>query len=580
MADYLPPLDDIQFLINDVFQLPKQWANNTHLAELIDADTATAMLNECSKLSSELIAPLNRPGDEEGCHYDNTQVTTAAGYKEAYQAYAEGGWCGLTGNPEYGAMGMPKALAVHCEEMLTAADISFALYPMLTAGACLSIDQHANKTLKEKYLPKMYSGEWSGSMCLTEPHAGTDLGIIRTKAIPNNDGSYNITGSKIFITGGEHDLTDNIIHLVLAKLPDAPAGAKGISLFLVPKLLDDGSRNPVSCGSIEHKMGIKASSTCAMNFDGAIGYLIGEKHHGLMAMFTMMNYERVGVGIQGLGPAERSYQCAAGYARDRLQGRSPQSKLDANKAESLLVHPDVRRMLLTMRAFTEAGRCFSTYVASQLDIAKFSEGEAKTKADNKVALLTPLVKAFCTDRGFESCVLGQQVLGGHGFIREWGQEQLVRDVRITQIYEGTNGVQAMDLLGRKVIPTKGENIYQLVDEMLAFAQSTPTLPEAIKTGLSDSANSLKSVTEYLVSNASSDLVGFTAVYYQDLMGYAVYAYMWAQMMNAANTDSKLHRNKHIVADFYFNHLLNRSDGLVKIITNSLDSVMQMPAEDF
>ena len=579
MSDYQAPIDDIQFLLNEVFQLPQQWENTPALADAIDSDTATAMLNECGKLSSEVIAPLSRTGDEEGCLFDNGKVTTATGFKAAYKAYADGGWGGLTGNPEFGALGMPKALAVHCEEMFTAADISFALYPMLTAGACLAIEQHGSAALKETYLPKMYAGIWAGSMCLTESHAGSDLGIIRTKAQPMDDGEYSITGSKIFITGGEHDLTDNIIHLVLAKLPDAPDGARGISLFLVPKIMPDGSRNTVSCGSIEHKMGIKASSTCVMNFDAATGFLIGEKHRGLMAMFTMMNYERVGVGIQGIGPAERSYQCAAAYARDRLQGRSPHSTLTSNKAESLLVHADVRRMLLTMRACTEAGRCLATYVANQLDITKFGEAADKKHADGKVALLTPLVKAFCTDRGLESCVLGQQVLGGHGFIREWGQEQLVRDVRITQIYEGTNGIQAMDLLGRKVIPAKGANVAALNQEIEDFMLNHQ-LPDNIRSGLSVAVQQLQMVTEHLVNLDDKAQIGTYAVYYQDLMGYVIYAYMWAKMVCVATNDSKLHRNKRQIADFYFSNLLPRIVSLQEIIISDLQGVMAMDAKDF
>ena len=581
MALYQAPLDDIQFLLNEVFQLPQQWLKTPALADTIDSDTATAMLNECGKLCSEVIAPLSRTGDEEGCLFDQGVVTTATGFKSAYKAYSEGGWGGLTGNPEFCALGMPKALAVHCEEMFTASDISFALYPMLTAGACLAIEQHGSSALKEQYLPKMYSGEWTGSMCLTESHAGSDLGIIRTKVHPMDNDIYSITGSKIFITGGEHDLSENIIHLVLAKLPDAPEGARGISLFLVPKIMPDGTRNTVSCGSIEHKMGIKASSTCVMNFDGAEGYLIGEKHRGLMAMFTMMNYERVGVGIQGIGPAERSYQCAAAYARDRLQGRSPQSTNTANTAESLLVHADVRRMLLTMRAFTEAGRCLATYVANQLDITKFGDMADKKEADDKVALLTPLVKAFCTDRGFESCVLGQQVLGGHGFIREWGQEQLVRDVRITQIYEGTNGIQAMDLLGRKVMPAKGANVAALNREIEDFMQQQAALlPDNIRSGLSAAVHRLQMVTEHLVKLDDKELIGASAVYYQDLMGYVIYAYMWAKMVSAATSDSKLHRNKRLVADFYFSNLLPRVVSLQQMIIGDLQVVMAMAAEDF
>ena len=502
MAEYNPPIDDISFLINEVFKLPQQWAENPVLAERIDGETAEAMLNECAKISSELIAPHSREADEEGCSLNNGQVSTAKGHKAAYQAVSEGGWVGLTGNPDFGALGMPKALAVHCEEMFSGADLSFSLFPMLTAGACLALDEHGSEELKEKYLPKLYSGEWAGTMCLTEPHAGTDLGIIKTKAEDKGDGSYSISGTKIFITGGDHDLTDNIIHLVLAKLPDAPAGPKGISLFLVPKFMDDGSSNPVSCGSIEHKMGIKASPTCVMNFDGATGYLVGQENRGLMAMFTMMNYERVGVGIQAIGPSERSYQCASQYAKERLQGRSPQSDVGPDKAESILVHPDVRRMLLTMRAFTEASRCFTTCAANQLDAVKFAtDEEQKLRAADQVALLTPIVKGFCTDRGLETCVIGQQVLGGHGFIREWGQEQLVRDVRITQIYEGTNGIQAMDLLGRKVIPAKGENVHRLVAEMISFA-STSDLSDAMTKELTDAAELLKETTEYLVTNAT------------------------------------------------------------------------------
>jgi hypothetical protein len=581
MADYTAPLDDIQFLLHDVFQLPQQWSSNDTLSQVIDAETASAMLNECGKISAELVAPLSRDGHEIGCKLEQGNVITAPGYKAVYKSYSEGGWGGLTGNPEFGGLGMPKALAVHCEEMFTAADISFSLFPMLTSGACLSIEQHASQALKDAYLPKMYSGEWAGTMCLTEPHAGTDLGIIRTKASENEDGSYGVTGGKIFITGGDHDLTDNIIHLVLAKLPDAPAGAKGISLFLVPKVLPDGTANSLSCGSIEHKMGINGSSTCAMNFDAATGYLVGEKHRGLMAMFTMMNYERVGVGIQGLGPAERSYQNAAAYAKDRLQGRSANSEVDPNQAESLLVHPDVRRMLLTMRAFTEAGRCLSTYTANLLDIAKYGKPEEQTEADKKVALLTPLVKSFCTDRGFESCVIGQQVLGGHGFVREWGQEQLVRDVRITQIYEGTNGVQAMDLLGRKVVANKGATVALFIKEILAFAeQNKGSLALPTYKSLVDSTQGLQTTTEYILNADDAELVGSTAVYYQDLMGYVIYAYMWAKMLVAADSDSKLHGNKRILGHFYFNHLLHRANALTHIIHNDMSSVMRLAADDF
>ncbi|WP_077048405.1 acyl-CoA dehydrogenase family protein, partial [Pseudomonas sp. KK4] len=462
MADYKAPLRDMRFVLNEVFEVAKLWAELPALAETVDAETVEAILEEAGKVTSKSIAPLSRGADEEGCHWADGAVTTPAGFPQAYRTYAEGGWVGVGGDPTYGGMGMPKAVSAQVEEMVNSASLSFGLYPMLTAGACLSINNHASEELKAAYLPNMYAGIWAGSMCLTEPHAGTDLGIIRTKAEPQADGSYKVSGTKIFITGGEHDLTENIIHLVLAKLPDAPAGPKGISLFLVPKFMVNadgslGARNAANCGSIEHKMGIQASATCVMNFDEAVGYLVGEPNKGLAAMFTMMNYERLGVGIQGLATGERSYQNAIEYARDRLQSRSPTGAQNKDKvADPIIVHPDVRRMLLTMKASNEGGRAFSTYVAMQLDTAKFSEDAATRKrAEDLVALLTPVAKAFLTDLGLETTVHGQQVFGGHGYIREWGQEQLVRDVRITQIYEGTNGIQALDLVGRKIVGSGG-----------------------------------------------------------------------------------------------------------------------------
>ncbi|BBN57813.1 hypothetical protein TRE132_59380 [Pseudomonas chlororaphis subsp. aurantiaca] len=359
MADYKAPLRDMRFVLNEVFEVAKLWAELPALADTVDTETVEAILEEAGKVTGKSIAPLSRGADEEGCHWSDGAVTTPAGFPQAYQTYAEGGWVGVGGDPTYGGMGMPKAVSAQVEEMVNSASLSFGLYPMLTAGACLSINAHASEELKAAYLPNMYAGVWAGSMCLTEPHAGTDLGIIRTKAEPQADGSYKVSGTKIFITGGEHDLTENIIHLVLAKLPDAPAGPKGISLFLVPKFLVNadgslGARNPANCGSIEHKMGIQASATCVMNFDEAVGYIVGEPNKGLAAMFTMMNYERLGVGIQGLASGERSYQNAVEYARDRLQSRSPTGPQAKDKvADPIIVHPDVRRMLLTMKAANE-----------------------------------------------------------------------------------------------------------------------------------------------------------------------------------------------------------------------------------
>ncbi|VTP99111.1 acyl-CoA dehydrogenase [Pseudomonas aeruginosa] len=427
MADYKAPLRDMRFVLNEVFEVSRLWAQLPALAEVVDAETAAAILEEAGKVTAGTIAPLNRPGDEEGCQWNAGAVSTPAGFPEAYRTYAEGGWVGVGGDPTYGGMGMPKVISAQVEELVNSANLSFGLYPMLTAGACLALNAHASDELKDKYLPNMYAGIWAGSMCLTEPHAGTDLGIIRTRAEPQADGSYKISGTKIFITGGEHDLTENIIHLVLAKLPDAPAGPKGISLFLVPKVLVNadgslGEKNSLGCGSIEHKMGIKASATCVMNFDGATGWLVGEVNKGLAAMFTMMNYERLGVGIQGLATGERSYQSAIEYARERIQSRAPTGPVAKDKAaDPIIVHPDVRRMLLTMKALNEGGRAFSSYVAMQLDTAKYSEDAVTRKrAEELVALLTPVAKAFLTDMGLETTIHGQQIFGGHGFIREWG----------------------------------------------------------------------------------------------------------------------------------------------------------------
>ncbi|MDY0005675.1 MAG: acyl-CoA dehydrogenase family protein, partial [Spongiibacteraceae bacterium] len=476
MADFKAPLADIRFLLNEVFDVPALWARLPGLAEVIDPETASAILEEGARLTENAIAPLSRNGDEQGCRFEAGVVQTPDGYPSAYRSYAEGGWVGLGGDPAYGGMGMPKTLAMHFEEMVAAADTSFGLYPMLTSGACLALLHHASDTLRDQYLPRLYSGEWAGAMCLTEAHAGSDLGIIRTRAIPNADGSYAISGTKIFITGGEHDLTDNIIHLVLAKLPDSPPGSKGISMFVVPKFLVNadgslGERNGFSCGSIEHKMGIKASATCVMNFDGARGWMVGEANRGLNAMFTMMNYERLGVGLQGIACGERSYQNAAAYARERLQGRSPTGNTGPEGAEPIINHPDVRRMLLTMRAFNEGGRALASYTAQQLDIAKYSgEPAEQQRAEALIALLTPVVKAFCTDRGLDTTVLGQQIFGGHGYIREWGQEQLVRDARIAQIYEGTNGIQAMDFIGRKVLGSGGTLLTVFTDDIQQWLQ--------------------------------------------------------------------------------------------------------------
>ncbi|SDK52957.1 acyl-CoA dehydrogenase C-terminal domain-containing protein [Microbulbifer yueqingensis] len=591
MAEYKAPLREMNFLLHEVFAADELWARLSGLAGAVDRETADAILEEMAKLAANTLDPINRSGDEEGCQWTDGVVTTPAGFREAYATFCEGGWGALVGNPEYGGMGMPKMLGAQVEEMINAANISFALYPVLTAGACLALDAHGSEELKQKYLPKMYEGTWSGAMDLTEPHAGTDLGIIRTKAEPQEDGSYKISGSKIFITGGDQDLSENIIHLVLAKLPDAPKGPKGISLFLVPKFLvnEDGSlgeRNAVNCGSIEHKMGIKASATCAMNFDGATGWLVGEVNKGLAAMFTMMNYERLGVGIQGLGASERSYQNALEYARERIQSRSPAGPQQADKAaDPITVHPDVRRMLLTQKALIGGGRALSTYVAQWLDIAKFGEGDEKKNAEAMVALLTPVAKAFFTDMGLDCTVMGQQVFGGHGYIREWGQEQLVRDVRITQIYEGTNGIQALDLVGRKTVANGGAFFNLFADDVQAFIDANidhEPLAEFVQP-LAEELQRLRDVTARMIEAAREDphAPGAASVEYLHLFGYVAYAFMWAKAAAAAlpkvEQDS-FYKGQVKTARFYYQRLLTRTRALAASVDAGSHSLMDIEEE--
>ena len=592
MSDYKAPIRDMDFVLNEVFEVSNLWAELPALAEVVDIDTARAILEEAGKVTAGVIAPLNRSGDEEGCSWHEGAVKTPAGFPEAWRTYAEGGWVGVGGAPEFGGMGMPKVIGAQVEEMVNSANLSFALYPMLTAGACLAILNHASEELKAQYLPAMYEGRWAGSMCLTEPHAGTDLGIIRTKAEPQADGSYKVSGTKIFITGGEQDLSENIIHLVLAKLPDAPAGAKGISLFLVPKVMVDadgslGAANAVSCGSIEHKMGIKASATCVMNFDGATGYLVGEVNKGLNAMFTMMNYERLGVGIQGLALGERSYQNAVEYARERIQSRAPTGAVARDKAaDPIIVHPDVRRMLLTMKALNEGGRAFSSFVALQLDLAKYAEDAAERKrAEELVALLTPVAKAFLTDMGLETTIHGQQVFGGHGYIREWGQEQLIRDCRITQIYEGTNGIQSLDLMGRKVVASGGSFYNHLSEEINAFVAGADASLAEFTAPLKAAVDNLDELTAWVLDKAQNNPneIGAASVEYLHAFGYTVYAYLWARMAAVAlarQGDDDFYASKLGTARFYFARILPRIHSLSASVKAGSDSLYLLDAEQF
>ncbi|MFQ3276840.1 MAG: alkylation response protein AidB-like acyl-CoA dehydrogenase [Colwellia sp.] len=602
MAEYRAPLTDMNFLLYQVFNADKMWQQLPKLAEQVDKETAKAILQECAKIAEQELDPIARQGDEIGVSFKEGIVTTAPGYKEAFNTYAEGGWSALGGDVSYGGMGMPKMLTAMHEEMLCSADISFSLYPVLTAGAALSLAKHGSEELKQRYLTRMYAGDWAGSMCLTESHSGSDLGLIRTKAIPQEDGSYNITGNKIFITGGEHDLTENIIHLVLAKLPDAPAGPRGISLFLVPKfnVNDDetlGEHNNVSCGSIEHKMGIHASATCVMNFDDSKGFLIGELNKGLACMFTMMNFERIGVGIQGLSAAVRSYQNALEYAKDRLQGRALDSKINGVKnpsqeADSIMVHGDVRRMLLNMKALNEGSRALSSYISMQLDYATYGTGEEQIKGEALAALMTPVAKAFFTDLGFENTVTGQQVFGGHGYIREWGQEQLVRDARITQIYEGTNGIQAMDLLMRKVAGSKGALLKVFTNEVQTFIDSS-THDQAMNEFIVPLAIALTDLTELttdLLAKSQKDIneLGASANDYLHVFGYTAMAFVWAKMAQVSLSQQQsngesgkdFYQSKLHTARYFFSRLLSRRLSLIASAKSGSDCLFAIDDELF
>jgi alkylation response protein AidB-like acyl-CoA dehydrogenase len=502
MPAYTAPVDDMMFVLRDLLDAPAVLAPLG--GEEVPLSLMAEVLGEAGRFCEKVAQPINRSGDEEGCVLENGVVRTPAGFREAYAAFVEGGWPSLAHAPEYGGQGLPRVLQLLFDEMLSSANFSFGLFPGLTRGAIEAIERHADDELKQLYLPPMVEGRWMGAMALTEAQAGTDLGLLRSKAEPRDDGSFAVTGSKIFISAGEHDLAENIIHLVLARLPDAPPGVKGISLFLVPKVLPGaegglGARNAVSAGSIEHKMGLKASPTCVMNYDGAQGWLLGAPHQGLRAMFTMMNAERLFVGIQGLGIAEAAYQGASAYARERLQGRAPGA--GGGAPQSILVHPDVRKMLLTVRAFAESGRALAAWTALQMEQAARHPDEAeRARAEGTVALLTPVIKAAFSDLGFEAAVQAQQVLGGHGYVREWGMEQLVRDARIAQIYEGTNGVQAMDLVGRKLTQDGGalpRAFFALVRESLDGGNSfaVPVL---------QALDRLEAATARLVARAAAD----------------------------------------------------------------------------
>ncbi|HAG96192.1 MAG: acyl-CoA dehydrogenase [Pseudomonadales bacterium] len=603
MPQYKAPLRDMNFVMNDVLDYQKHYSK-LPCAENATPDMVDAILGECAKFCEQVLSPLNQTGDQEGCQFEDGKVTTPKGFKEAYDQYCQGGWQGLSHPEEFGGQGMPLSLSVMKSEMIGTANWSWGMYPGLSLGAMNTIYLHGTEEQKHHFLPKMCEGTWSGTMCLTEPHCGTDLGQLKTKAVPKDDGSYAITGTKIFISSGDHDMAENIIHIVLARLPDAPAGTKGISLFIVPKVKCDpagnlGDFNHVVCGSIEHKMGIRASATCVMNFEEAEGYLIGPPNKGLECMFTFMNSARVGTSLQGLGAAELSYQGALPYAKDRLSMRALSGKKHPDKvADPIICHADVRRMLLTQKAFAEGGRAMVYYAAKYADFMLFGETEAvRNEADDQLGFLTPILKAFLTETGYEAANLGMQVYGGHGYIKEWGMEQIVRDTRIATLYEGTTGIQALDLLGRKVLLGKMKTLKTFSLDVLKFCKdnglisSNPHKKEMNRFiwPLFKYTTNWQQYSVRLAMRARKnfDVVGAASVDYLMYSGYVSMAYMWAMMAQAAyeklaeGTDNpEFYKAKIQTADFYFERLLPRAKAHAECMMASPKSLMKMKEENF
>lgn len=596
MPVYKAPLDNIRFVLHEVLGADQISALPGY--EEATLDMMDSILEEGAKICEDVFFPLNQVGDSQGCtRHEDGSVTTPDGFKEAYDTFVEGGWTALACDPDFGGMGMPMVLNTAMKEIICSANMSLGMYPGLSYGAYEALHRFGTQDLKDLYLPKIVSGEWSGTMCLTEPHCGTDLGLIKTKAKPRDDGSYDVTGTKIFISAGEHDMTENIIHLVLAKLPDAPEGAKGISLFVVPKFLptdsgEVGARNGVVCGSIEHKMGIHGNSTCVMNFDGAQGWLVGEPHKGLRAMFAMMNDARLGVGMQGLGIAEVAYQNAVAYAKDRLQMRSLDgAKAPEKVADPIIVHPDIRRMLMIGKAFTEGARALSYWAGMELDIARKSQDEAeRARADDLVALLTPIIKAYCTDMGSEVSNLAVQTYGGHGYIQEWGVEQYVRDARIAQIYEGTNGIQALDLVGRKMGQGFGRllrRFFHPVQEFIEEHQADSAMAEFVFP-LAKAFAKLQQATAMIAQKGLKDPLEAGAASSDYLRQFALVAmgFMWARMAKVAltrlaeGTDGRddFYTSKLDTARFFFTRMLPEADGRFKMVLAGAKPLMA-PAED-
>jgi alkylation response protein AidB-like acyl-CoA dehydrogenase len=596
MPAFKAPLDDIRYLLHDVHDIGQ-------LSALPGFEEATTeMIDEVlaggAKFCEDVLFPINQSGDAEGVVLEHGHVRTPQGFKAAYTQYASDGWTAVSAEPTFGGQGLPEMVRFVMEEMLCSANLSFSMYPGLSHGAYSALMSHGSDELKTRFLPKLIDGTWTGTMCLTEAHAGTDLGIMTTKAVPAGDGAYQITGQKIFISAGDHDLAENIVHLVLAKLPDAPGGTKGISLFLVPKYLPTedggvGTRNGVTCGSVEHKMGIKASATCVLDFDNATGWMVGEAHKGMRAMFVMMNGARLAVGLQGLGLSEVAYQNALAYAKDRLQGRALTGpKNPAGPADAILVHPDVRKGLLRIKAFNEGMRALAYWVGIRIDVEhRHPDATVRQEAEDMVALMTPVIKAFLTDKGFDNTNIALQTLGGHGYIKEYGMEQYVRDARIAQIYEGTNAIQALDLVGRK-LPMEGGRLvrrfFELVKGDVEAASAVDGLEEFAK-ALGASLYQLQKATMLLAERgfANPDEAGAAATEYLHLMGYVAVGWQWLRMatvsrekLAAGQGDARFHQAKLKTARFYFGRLLPETATLLTAIQSGAAPIMAMAAEEF
>jgi alkylation response protein AidB-like acyl-CoA dehydrogenase len=595
MFEYKAPQRDYKFVMQELLDCDAHYKKLGY--EDANEEMVNAILSEAAKFTEQVIAPINQIGDQQGCHWENGKVTTPDGFKEAYHQYVEGGWPTLSQPEEFGGQGLPDSLNMTISEMLSSANHSFAMYPGLSHGCMATLEHHGTEEQKSMFMPSLVDGSWTGTMCLTESHCGTDLGLLRTKADLNEDGTYTLNGSKIFISAGEHDMSGNIVHLVIARVSDSPAGTKGISLFIVPKfnVNADGSlgdANGVSCGSIEHKMGINGNATCVINFDDAKGYMIGEKNRGLHCMFTFMNGARLGVANEGVSASEAAFQGSLAYAKDRLQMRSMTGvKNPEGPADPIIVHPDVRRMLLTQKSIAEGGRALVGYLSQLVDITNAAKcDQEKIDANNRLALLTPIAKAFLTETAVDNTSYGIQVLGGHGFIKEWGMEQLLRDTKICCLYEGTTGIQALDLIGRKVIGNKGALLANFCDEILGVCKQhqSGNLSEYCKT-LQEYVELWQEVTQDIAMKAAKnpDEIGAASVDYLMLSGYITLAYMWLTMaktaqnaLDASSDEPDFYQAKLHTAEFYFERILPKAHGHLACLGNGAKSLMSMKAEHF